>query len=137
MTPTQATSAVTITLPLPDARLGKNRRPKDHHAYQRIWKQHVKDAKLVIQAALGYERPELRRPIVMSVEWWQRPPSSRWPDPDAVTARLAACRDAAQIAGLVADDFYIQPGMVLFQPAVDKGDECVVVTFRIPEREAD
>ena len=114
---------IQVDLPLPPMELGKNGRAH-YHAKARLYREHRTWATYVIQDALTDVEPWPG--AVMDVIWKYR--LGVHPDDDAVWQRVAAYRDGAQDAQLVANDATIRTGTVTFE-RVPKGDEGVVLVF--------
>lgn len=113
----------TITLPLPPRELSKNGRapwPVRHRLYQE-WRQ---TAAALWREATGYAEPRWEGPVVVVVEWRFRGPE---PDVSNVTARIDPIIDAAQDAGLIANDRQVEGFLV---NRVRSREPQVVVTVR-------
>lgn len=117
-----ALQSVTILLPLPSPLIGGNSR--GHWA--KVWRA-KRDAKTnagwTLKGALRGARPEWSEPVVVRVNWYDRP--DRWPDLDNATARLKPILDAAQDVGLYLNDRQIMDIDTTFH----QGTGGIAVTF--------
>lgn len=123
------TNTIHVTLPVPPYALSKNGRvhPIERN---RLFQQHKLVAVNRLREAMDWQGYGWNCPIQVTVRWYK--PTKRAIDQDNATARCSAYFDAAQAAGLIANDAQIRDISIEFD--VDKQNPRVEVTFECDRR---